>query len=83
MLAGGAFIGPNYDFAMAGYTLDGTLDKKFGKKGTLSTPFGPGDTGERIAALLRQPDGMLVAVGGSSAGGGSSTAFAIVRYKTK
>jgi uncharacterized delta-60 repeat protein len=83
VLAGSAFIGANYDFALARYTSTGVLDKKFGKKGKLVTALGPGDTSDGIGALVRQSDGMLVAAGGSSVGGGSSTSFALTRYKTK
>lgn len=83
VLAGSAFVGANYDFALARYLIDGTLDKKFGKKGKLTTAIGPGDTSDGIGGILRQPDGMLVAAGGSAAGSGSSTLFAVTRYKTK
>jgi uncharacterized delta-60 repeat protein len=83
VVAGSAFIGINYDFALARFLIDGTLDRKFGKKGKLATPIGPGDTSDGIGGIVRQPDGMLVAAGGSGQGGGSSSRFVVVRYKTK
>jgi uncharacterized delta-60 repeat protein len=83
VLAGSAFVGANYDFALARYLIDGTLDKKFGKNGKLTTAIGPGDTSDGIGGIVRQPDGMLAAAGGSAAGSGSSTLFAVTRYKTK
>ena len=76
LLGGYAFIGPNYDFALARYTIDGVLDNKFGKNGKLSTAIGPGDTSDRIAGLARQSDGKIVAAGGSGL-------FALTRYKAK
>ena len=82
ILAGSAFIGTKYDFALSRYSIDGVLDTKFGKKGKLLTAFAP-DSNDRIEGLARQADGKLVAAGGSGAGGGSSTVFAVARYKAK
>ena len=71
------------DFALARYGIDGTLDKKFGKKGKLATPIGGGASSDTLGGIVRQADGMLVAAGGAAPGGGSSTLFAVTRYKTK
>jgi hypothetical protein len=46
-----------------------------GRKGKLSTVIGL-DSGDGIAGLVRQSNGMLVAAGGSGEGGGSGTVFA-------
>lgn len=83
ILAGGAFIGTGYDFALARYKIDGSLDKRFGNKGKRTTSIGPGDTGDSVAGLVRLSNRKVVAVGGSGAGGGSSTVFALVRYKVQ
>ncbi|MBI1818052.1 MAG: DUF4215 domain-containing protein [Deltaproteobacteria bacterium] len=65
-------------FALARYNSDGSLDSSFGSGGKVITPIG---TDEDIAtALLRQPDGKLVAAGGSFSGGYDR--FALVRYNS-
>jgi uncharacterized delta-60 repeat protein len=53
-------------FALARYLPDGSLDPIFGTGGKVTTNFGGQDMG---LALVRQPDGKLVAAGGSNAGG--------------
>ena len=82
VVAGDASLAAGYAFALARFSIDGVLDRKFGKKGVVITPFGADFTGH-VEGLLRQPDGMLVAAGTRSVGYSSSTAFAVTRYKTK
>ena len=65
--AGGSFT----DFALVRYNPNGSLDTAFGDAGLVLTDFGP--SGEAFA-LGGQPDGKLVAAGGSSGN------FALVRY---
>jgi len=64
-----------FDFALARYNRDGSLDSGFGSGGKVLTDFGtPGD--EAFAVAL-QSDGKIVA-GGTS----WSSAFALARYNT-
>jgi uncharacterized delta-60 repeat protein len=61
--AGTAAVQPSFDFALARYNPDGTLDTSFGVGGKVTTDFaGTGDTDE-ISALVLQLDGKLVAAG--------------------
>jgi uncharacterized delta-60 repeat protein len=59
------------DFQLARYLPSGALDPAFGTGGKLTTDLGGGDF---VADLAIQPDGAIVAVGGSGA------AFALARY---
>jgi uncharacterized delta-60 repeat protein len=62
-------------FALARYLPDGSLDPTFGVGGTVTTDF-TNDVGgvDAAHALALQPDGKLVAAGGSAGG------FALARY---
>jgi len=53
----------------------GALDPSFGTGGIVTTPIG---TDAYLNALVRQPDGKLVAAGGT--GNGSQDVFALARY---
>lgn len=66
-----------YDFAVARYNADGTLDAGFGSNGRVTTSFGPG--ADKAYALLLQPDGKIVLAGDSSQGANGSD-FALARY---
>ena len=59
-------------FALARYNVDGSLDSTFGHRGRVTTSFG--EYGADARALVRQPDGRLVAAGDSKSG------FTLVRY---
>jgi uncharacterized delta-60 repeat protein len=61
------------DFALARYNADGTLDASFSDDGKQVTDFGGSDKGAHGLAL--QPDGKIVAVGGTS-----GDDFALARY---
>ena len=63
-------------YALARFTVDGSLDPSFGTGGTLQTNLGFATT----YAVVSQPDGKILA-GGSSAIG-SPTGAAVVRYLT-
>jgi uncharacterized delta-60 repeat protein len=63
-----------FDFAVARYNSDGSLDTSFGGDGTVVTPISPGS--EFAADVVVQPDGKLV-VGGDV---GSSGGAMLVRY---
>ena len=74
--AGVVFNGVRWDFALARYNTDGSLDTTFGTGGKVITAVGTGD--DVAFALALQPDGNLVA-GGYAANAGTD-AFALVRY---
>ncbi len=74
--AGRAHNGSDYDFALARYNADGTLDTSFGGDGKATTHFGSGD--DRANALAVQPDGKIVVAG--TAHNGTDTDFALARY---
>src|ERR671935_228601 len=58
--------GSNYDFALARYKPDGSLDTNFDGTGKVTTAFGSGN--DLASALAVQPDGKLVAAGSSDNG---------------
>jgi len=72
---GRASDGVTSRFALARYDADGTLDPFFGSQGRVITAF-TGDA--EVSALVLQPDGKLIAVGGASTGGTGT--FALARY---
>ncbi|MCE5211031.1 MAG: Ig-like domain-containing protein [Deltaproteobacteria bacterium] len=74
--AGYTYNGSDYDFAIARYNLNGTLDTTFGTGGTVTTPIGSGD--DMAYALGIQSDGKIVAAGSTYYG--SINNFAVVRY---
>ena len=65
-------------FALARYNANGSLDTSFGRKGKIATPLGV-HFGAGMNALVRQPDGKIVA--GGSSYNGHNFDFALVRYK--
>jgi uncharacterized delta-60 repeat protein len=76
VVAGFAFNGSNFDFALARYNPDGSLDANFDFDGKTTTPIGSSQ--EEAHALTVQPDGKLVAAG--FAGEAGAREFALVRY---
>ena len=76
VVAGFAYNGSNYDFALARYNPDGSLDTGFGSGGTVITPVGNRDDIGTSVAL--QADGKIVVAGYS--GPFLETDFALVRY---
>ncbi|WP_137993702.1 DUF11 domain-containing protein [Streptomyces vilmorinianum] len=65
------------DFTLTRYNPDGSLDTTFGGDGIVTTDFGTDNDEGRAVAL--QPDGKIVAVGGSTNWGGNG-AWAAARY---
>jgi uncharacterized delta-60 repeat protein len=63
----------DFDFAVARYNRDGSLDPSFGSGGTVITGFGPGSFDEAWGVAI-EPGGKIVVAGES---GGD---FALVRY---
>src|SRR5215471_18566950 len=68
---GGTAVGSEVEFTLARYDVGGSLDTTFGTGGTVTTAIGSGSAAN---ALVLQPDGKIVAVGGSSED------FALARY---
>ncbi|MDR4481116.1 MAG: delta-60 repeat domain-containing protein [Nitrospira sp.] len=79
VLGGFAFSGTSFDFALARYNSNGTLDTTFNGTGKVLTDLGAtsSDTGYQVTL---QPDGRILLAGWSDAGG--TTDFALVRYNT-
>jgi uncharacterized delta-60 repeat protein len=67
-----------YDFALARYNPDGTLDPTFGTAGLVTTDFG--GTGDTAYAVAIQADGKIVA-GGWAIGDEYHLDFALARYE--
>jgi uncharacterized delta-60 repeat protein len=70
----GSGPGTNWDFAIARYNTNGSLDGSFGGIGIVLTPIGNAHDGARSVAI--QADGKIVAAGYNYNGGG----FAVIRY---
>lgn len=79
VLAGFAWVGTGWDFALARFTPGGVLDPSFGNGGKVTTDFQQG--GDLASGIVMQPDGKIV-VGGSSGppGSGGNAAVAVTRY---
>jgi uncharacterized delta-60 repeat protein len=70
--AGWSLESGSFDFALARYNRDGSLDQSFGSGGKVLTDIGPfGGTAQAVAI---EPDGKIVAAGDNFGG------FALVRY---
>ena len=78
IVAGTSSNGSNYDFAVARYNADGSLDTSFNGSGMATTAFGPGLDIAYTVAL--QPDGKIVTGGYGSTG--SKVDFALARFNT-
>jgi uncharacterized delta-60 repeat protein len=72
VVAGYAAVSGNYNFALARYNTNGTLDTTFGTAGKVTTNFTGNDLGH---ALVLQSDGKIVAAGGDDD-------FKLARYNT-
>ncbi len=68
------------DFALARYLSTGVLDGSFGVAGRMTTDIG-GDTADSAFGGVVQPDGKIVAAGGTLVVGQKGD-FALVRYNT-
>lgn len=76
--AGYAYTATEYDFALARYNTNGTLDTGFGTGGKVTTDFKRKQDIARGLAL--QSDGKIVAVGGATVAGFWERDFALARY---
>ena len=76
IIAAGRSNGSNYDFALARYNTNGSLDTSFDTDGKVTTPIGTST--DEIYAIAIQPDGKIVVAGRASIGGNYD--FALARY---
>ena len=70
-----------YDFALARYNSNGTIDTTFGAAGKVRTDFDHHDFDQARSAVL-QPDGKIVAAGFASFNNTLSQPFALARYNS-
>nr|WP_255651232.1 Calx-beta domain-containing protein [Cesiribacter sp. SM1] len=81
VVAGYAYNGSNYDFALARYNQDGKPDNGFGDRGKLVIAFG--ERNDYARSMVLQPDGMILVAGEVwKEENGISSDFAIARYKS-
>ncbi|WP_405726821.1 calcium-binding protein [Streptomyces sp. NBC_01537] len=71
--------GGNYDFALARYNTNGTLDTGFGTGGRVTTAF---KGFEMANGVVAQADGRIVAAGFTGTNVGGTDDFALARYNT-
>jgi len=76
LMAGFCFSGTNYDFCVARYLPNGTLDASWNATGKVITPIGSGD--DLAFAIALQPDGKVLLAGYCS--NGSNNDFCAARY---
>ena len=67
-----------FDFALARYNIDGTLDAGFGIGGRVITDFFAGN--DRATSIVIQPDGRIVVGGDAFNTNTGNTDFALARY---
>ena len=75
VVAGYCSNGSNYDFCLARYHSNGTLDSSFASDGTVITSIGPFT--DNAYAIALQPDGKIVVAGACS--NGSDWDFCVAR----
>ncbi len=81
IVAAGKTGGQPFDFALARYNGDGTLDSTFGTAGKATTDFA-GSPEDKAHAIVLQPDGTIVVAGETLHGGTApSFDFALARYE--
>src|SRR5689334_24816863 len=70
------------DFIVARYNANGTLDKRFGKNGKITTDFFRNV--DSISAIAIQPDGRIIVAGFAqlAGNGGNPRVFALARYRS-
>ncbi len=78
VVAGYSYNGSNYDFALARYNSDGSLDTSFDGDGKLTTDFGTSI--DYAESLVLQNDGKIVVAG--SRENGDNWDFALTRYNS-
>jgi len=78
--AGISASGTSYDFALARYNGDGSLDTSFGMGGQVTTDIGGNENAVNDVSI--QSDGKIVAAGYNRIGNGNDYNFALARYYT-
>jgi uncharacterized delta-60 repeat protein len=78
IIAAGYSYSNGYNFALARYNTDGSLDTSFGEGGTISHDLGSDNDFAQAIAL--QPNGRIVLAGSYNDGSGND--FAVARYLT-
>jgi uncharacterized delta-60 repeat protein len=78
LVAGVSANGSNFDFSLARYNENGTLDKTFNSDGVVTTQIGSDD--DHAQAIALQENGKIVVAGYTS--NGLDTDFALVRYNS-
>ena len=81
LVAGGALIGTNSDFALVRYNSDGSLDTSFDMDGIVLTDFGT-NNGDGAQAMALQSDGKIILAGSSFNRNTSDSDFAVARYNS-
>lgn len=79
VVAGSAFNGSNYDFALVRYLPNGTLDTSFNSTGKVTTAFDTSNDAPSDLAI--QPDGKIIAAGNMTSQF-AGREFAMARYNT-
>lgn len=82
VLGGESSIGGNSDFALLRLRANGTTDPSFSDDGFRNLDFRGLGGDDEILDLVQQPDGRIVAVGQAYNADGSSSGFAIARFRT-
>jgi uncharacterized delta-60 repeat protein len=83
IVAAGNSSGRSWDFALARYNPDGTLDPTFNGTGKVLTDFSGSGSYDFAHALAIQPDGKIVVAGESEPSGQSYSDFALARYTSR
>src|SRR5499427_2247954 len=78
--AGNAAVGGGFDFALARYNSNGTLDASFGTGGQLTTDFGGAN--DQADSVAVQPDGKIVAAGAAGQFINRGFDFGLARYSS-
>jgi uncharacterized delta-60 repeat protein len=81
VVAGWSNAGSYNDFAIARYNTNGSLDTTFDGDGMILTDIGA-DTDDKANAILIQPDGKILVVGGIFTGVSDPAGGVIVRYNS-
>jgi uncharacterized delta-60 repeat protein len=81
VVAGSSDAAGSLDFALARYTVDGTLDSGFGRRGTALTDVNGVGSDDEARAVVVRADGEVVAAGRSNAVRRTDRDFALARYR--
>jgi uncharacterized delta-60 repeat protein len=71
--------GATYDFTLARYNPNGSLDRSFGSDGRVATDFGGGPGFASATSVAIDPQGRIVSAGYTQSGSGDAD-FAVARY---